>query len=94
LRFLVALAPAVACAGAMFLCLRMMRHNDMPADGHAETPDVDALRKEVAELRGQLAREQSGPPGGASEGGSAERGLEPVLMKGTPATHSTGDPHG
>jgi hypothetical protein len=61
LRFLLAVLPAAACGAAMFLCFRMMRHSDMPADGHAESDDVDTLRKEVADLREELTRAGSVP---------------------------------
>jgi len=45
----------------MFLCFRMMRHSDMPADEHAESDDVDTLRKEMADLREELTRARSVP---------------------------------
>jgi hypothetical protein len=61
LRFLLAVLPSTACAAAMFLCFRMMRHSDMLADGHAESDDVDTLRKEVADLREELTRARSVP---------------------------------
>ena len=56
MRFLLSVLPAAACAAAMFLCFRMMRHSDMPADGHTESSDLDTLRREVADLREELAR--------------------------------------
>ena len=56
MRFLLSVLPAAACAAAMFLCFRMMRHSDMPADGHTESDDLDTLRREVADLREELAR--------------------------------------
>lgn len=62
MRLLLSVLPAAACAAAMFLCFRMMRHPDMPADGHAESDDLDTLRKEVADLREELARVRSVPP--------------------------------
>lgn len=48
MRFLLAVLPAAGCAAAMFFCFRMMRHSDMPADEHAESDEVDTLRKEVS----------------------------------------------
>lgn len=64
MRFLLALLPAAACAAAMFLCLRMMRHSDMPDDAD----DLDSLRKEVADLREELARSRSALSESAGEG--------------------------
>ena len=77
LRSLLALLPAAACVAGMFLCIRMMRHSDMPA----ATDDLDALRKEVADLREELARAPSVPPGsvGYSRREVVRRGsVEPV----------------
>ena len=68
MRFLLAVLPAAACSAAMFLCFRMMRHSDMPAGRHAESDDVHNLRKEVGDLREELARVRSAPPGKASDG--------------------------
>jgi len=53
----------------MFLCFRMMRHSDMPADGHAESDDLDTLRKELADLREELARARSVPSDAAAADG-------------------------
>ncbi|MGH2635129.1 MAG: hypothetical protein ACRDHU_03165 [Actinomycetota bacterium] len=53
------LLPAAACATAMILCFRMMRQSDAPADGHNESDDLEALRKDVADLREELARARS-----------------------------------
>ena len=61
MRLLLAALPAAACAAAMFLCFRMMRHPDMPADGHAESDDLASLRKEVADLREELGSGAVGP---------------------------------
>jgi len=62
--------PAAVCAAALFLCFRMMRHPDMPADGHAEGDDLEALRKEVADLREELARARSVPTDPAADDGT------------------------
>ena len=98
-------AHEAACAAALFLCFRMMRHSDMPADGRAESDDVDTLRKEVADLREELARARSVPsdasgadgigqivPRGSSEGVSDSRLLSPPAPAGTAGT--TGHPDG
>jgi hypothetical protein len=89
----------------MFLCFRMMRHSDTPAAGHAETNDLDSLRKEVADLREELARarlERTDPAAadgmrqvvrrGASETAFDSRPLSPP----TPAVaaSATGHPDG
>ena len=105
MRFLLAVLPAAACAAAMFLCFRMMRHSDMPADGHAESEDLDALRTEVADLRDELARARSDPTDeaaadgarqivrrGASEPASDSRRLNPPTPAGAAST--TGHPDG
>ena len=68
MRFLFPVLPAAACAAALFLCFRMMRHSDMPADEHAEADDLDTLRKEVADLRDELARARSVPSEAAADG--------------------------
>jgi len=104
LRFLLAVFPAAACAAAMFLCFRMMRHSDMPADGLAESDDLDNLRKEVADLREDLARARSVPIDGAADGirqivrrGASEtasdsRRFRPPTPAG--AARTTGHPYG
>ncbi len=104
MRFLLALFPAAACVAATFLCIRMMRHSDMPADGHAEGDDLKALRKEVGDLRQELARARSVPSGAATDGirqivgrGTSEtasdsRPSSPPTPAGTPST--TGHPDG
>lgn len=56
MRVPLSVLPAAACAAAMFLCFRMMRHSDTPAAGHTETDDLDSPRREVADLREELAR--------------------------------------
>ena len=103
MRFLFPVLPAAACAAALFLCFRMMRHSDMPADGHAEIGDLDTLRKEVADLREQLARARSVSSDaaaaerqivrrGASETASDTRPLSPPTPLG--AVSTTGHPDG
>ena len=105
MRFLLSVLPAAACAAAMFLCFRMMRPSDMPADGHAESDDVDTLRKEVADLREELARARSVPTDAAaadgirqivrreaSEMASHTRALSPPTPVGAAGT--TGHPDG
>lgn len=103
MRILLALFPAAACAAAMFLCFRMMRHSDMPADGHAEGDDLGALRKEVADLREELARARSVAVDAAADGRrqivrrSSEKATDPQPSSpptpaGTPST--TGHPDG
>ena len=99
MRLLLSVLPAAVCAAAMFLCFRTMRHSDMPADGHAESDDLDALRKEVAHLREELARARSVPsdaavadgmrqivPRGASETASDSRLLSPPTPAGGAST--------
>jgi len=73
LRVMLSLLPAAVCAAAMFLCFRMMRHSDMPADGHAEGDDLEALRKEVADLREELARARSSDAAAADSMGHVVR---------------------
>jgi hypothetical protein len=73
----------------MFLCFRMMRHADMPADGHAEGDDLDALRKEVADLREEMARARSVPSGAA-----AADGMRQVVRRGALGTLSDSRPLG
>lgn len=101
MRFLLSVLPAAACAAAMFLCFRMMRHSDMPADGHAESDDLDTLRKEVADLREELARARSVPTDAAAadgmrqivrRGASDSRPLSPPTPAGAAST--TGHPDG
>jgi hypothetical protein len=104
LRFLWAVLPAAARAAAMFVCFRMMRRSDMPADGHAESDDLDSFRKEVADLREELARARSvqsevAADGmrqivrrGASETASSWRSLSPPNRAGAAST--TGHPDG
>jgi hypothetical protein len=71
LRLLLTVLPAAACAAAMFLCFRTMRHPDMPADGHAESDDLDTLRKDV-NLREELARVRSVPSDAAAGDGTGQ----------------------
>jgi C4-dicarboxylate-specific signal transduction histidine kinase len=105
LRLLLAVLPTAACAAAMFLCFRMMRHSDMPADGRVESDDLDTLRREVADLREELARARSVPSDaaaadgmrhivrrGSSETASESRWLRPPTPAG--ATSATGHPDG
>jgi len=105
LRSLLSVLPAAACAAAMFFCFRMMRHSDMPADEHAESDDVDTLRKEVADLREELARARSVAsdaaaadgtgqivPRGSSETASDSRPLSPPTPAGAAST--AGHPDG
>ena len=87
MRFLLALFPAAACAAAMFLCFRMMRHSDMPADGHAEGDDLGALRKEVADLREELARARS-----VAADAAAADGLRQIVRRGTSEMASDSKP--
>jgi hypothetical protein len=72
--------PAAACAAAMFLCFRMMRHSDMPADW-PERDDLDALRKEVSDLHQELARARSVPSHAA-----AADGMRQIVRRGTSET--------
>ena len=105
MRFLLSVLPVAACAAAMFLCFRMMRHSDMPADGHAESDDLDTLRKEVADLREELARARSVPTDPASADGKRQivrRGASETTADSRPsspptpagATSTTGHPDG
>jgi len=87
LRFLLSVLPAAACAAAMFLCFRMMRHSDIPADGHAEGDDLDAPRKEVADLREELSRARS------SDAAAAD-GMGQVVRRGALETVSDSRPLG
>jgi C4-dicarboxylate-specific signal transduction histidine kinase len=87
LRFLLAVLPTAACAAAMFLCVRMMRHSDMPADGHAESDDVDTLRKEVADLREELTRARSVPTDAV-----AADAMRQMVRRGTSETTSHSRP--
>lgn len=64
MRFLLGFLPMLACAGAMFVCLRML------AGGHTRsaTPEPDSareiakLREEVARFRAELARDAEPSP--------------------------------
>ena len=71
----------------MFLCFRMMRHSDMPADGHAESDDLDTLRKELADLREELARARSVPSDAA-----AADGMRQIVRRGSSETASNSRP--
>jgi hypothetical protein len=71
----------------MFLCFRMMRHSDMPADGHAESDDVDTLCKEVADLREELSRARSVPTDAA-----AAEAMRQMVRRGTYETTSDSRP--
>jgi hypothetical protein len=84
---MLSLLPAAVCGAAMFLCFRMMRHSDMPADGYAEGDDLDALRKEVADLREELARARS------SDAAAAD-GMGQVVRRGALETVSDSRPLG
>jgi hypothetical protein len=105
LRLLLAVLPTAACAAAMLLCFRMMRHSDMPADGRAESGDLDTLRKEVGDLHEELAQARSVPSDaaaadgtgqivrrGSSETASESRPLRPPTPSG--ATSARGHPDG
>jgi len=105
MRSLLSVLPAAVCAAAMFFCFRMMRRPDMPADEHAESDDLDILRKEVADLREELARARSVPSDaavadgrrqivrrGTSEAASDSRPLSPPTPAGAAST--TGHPDG
>lgn len=87
MRFLLAVLPSAACAAAMFLCFRMMRHSDMPADGHAESDDVDTLRKEVADLPEELTRAGSVPTDAV-----AADAMRQMVRRGTSETTSDSRP--
>ena len=87
MRFLLSVLPAAACAAAMFFCFRMMRHSDMPADGHAESDDLDTLRKEVADLREELARARWVPSDAA-----AADGMPQIVRRGAYETPSDSRP--
>jgi hypothetical protein len=87
LRFLLSVLPAAACAAAMFLCFRMMRHSDMPADAHTESDDVDTLRRELADLREELARARS-----VSSGSAAADGMRQVVQRGASETATDSRP--
>jgi C4-dicarboxylate-specific signal transduction histidine kinase len=78
-----AVLPAAACAAAMFLCFRMMRHSDMPA----ESDDLDTLRNEVADLREELARERAVPTDAA-----ATDSMRQIVRRGTSETTSDSRP--
>jgi hypothetical protein len=71
----------------MFLCFRMMRHSDMPADGHAESDDVDTLRKEVADLPEELTRAGSVPTDAV-----AADAMRQMVRRGTSETTSDSRP--
>lgn len=73
----------------------------MPADGHAESDDLDTHHKEVADLREELARERSVPSDAAAADGTGQivrrgssemewRPLRPPTPEG--ATSATGHP--
>jgi hypothetical protein len=79
--------PAAACAAAMFLCFRMMRHSDMPADGHAASDDLEALRKEVSDLHQELARARSVP-----SDATAADGMRQIVHPGVSETASDSQP--
>lgn len=91
MRFLVALFPAAACAAAMFLCFRMMRHSDMQADGHAASDDLEALRKEVSDLHQELARARSVPSHAAAADGVRQtlRGASETTSASRPSSPPT-----
>jgi hypothetical protein len=76
----------------MFLCFRMMRHSDMPTDGHAESDDLDTLRKEVADLREELARARPVPPEAAAADGIGQivrRGVSETAPDSRPSSSPT-----
>jgi hypothetical protein len=74
LRILLALLPAAVCAAAMFVCLRMMRHADMPADPRADNDELETLRAEVVGLREELARAPSVPADATPVGATSATG--------------------
>ena len=87
MRLLLSVLPAAVCAAAMVLCFRMMRHSDMPADGHAESDDLDTLRKEEADLREELAQARSVPSDAA-----AADGMPQIVRRGASETASNSRP--
>ena len=67
MRLLLTYLPALACAGAMVLCVRMMRGHgagEKPPEVHR----VAELEEENARLREELALSSRGQPAGESEG--------------------------
>jgi hypothetical protein len=76
MRFLLAMVPAAACAAAMFLCFRMMRHSDIPAHEAADRDDVEGLRTEVAHLREEVARARAVPTESSAGGDEGIARLE------------------
>lgn len=68
MRFVLAASPAAVSAVAMLLCFRMMRQPDVPAEGPAESVDLDSFRKELGVLREELVRARSTPLASGSDG--------------------------
>lgn len=54
MRALAALLPFAACAGGMYLCMRMMMRRPDQRTSSSDA-DVAQLREEVARLRAELA---------------------------------------
>jgi hypothetical protein len=54
MRALAALIPVAACAGGMYLCMRMMMRRLRHSSSGSEA-DAAELRDEVARLRGELS---------------------------------------
>ena len=89
MRLLLAVLPAAACSAAMFLCFRMMRHSDIQANERAESDDLGALRREVADLREELARARSDPTDEAAADGARQ-----IVRRGASETASDSRPLG
>ena len=67
MRLLLTFLPALACAGAMVLCMRMMRGHggsEKPPEAHR----MAELEEENTRLRAQIALSPSGEPASQSEG--------------------------
>ncbi len=58
MRTLFGLLPAAACAGGMYLCMRMMSrgHRSQAGPGTPDRPTTPASAEEVAELREEVRR--------------------------------------
>ncbi len=67
MRLFLTSLPALACAGAMVLCMRMMRghgRGEKPPEAHR----LAELEEENTRLRAQIALSPSGEPADESEG--------------------------